>query len=138
MAKIVAIDYGGKRCGIAVTDPLQIIASGLTTVDTSKLMEFIYNFIKREGVDTLVIGQPMRLNNAPSAIETEILKFIEKLKLKLPEVTIVRIDERFTSKLAMDALIRGGAKKKDRKNKKLIDQVSATMILQSYLEQKGA
>ncbi|MBD98837.1 MAG: Holliday junction resolvase RuvX [Verrucomicrobia bacterium] len=138
MAKIVAIDYGGKRCGIAVTDPLQIIASGLTTVDTSKLMEFIYNFIKREGLDTLVIGQPMRLNNAPSAIETEILKFIEKLKLKLPEVTIVRIDERFTSKLAMDALIRGGAKKKDRKNKKLIDQVSATMILQSYLEQKGA
>ena len=131
MAKIVAIDYGGKRCGIAVTDPLQIIASGLTTVDTSKLMEFIYNFIKREGLDTLVIGQPMRLNNAPSAIETEILKFIEKLKLKLPEVTIVRIDERFTSKLAMDALIRGGAKKKDRKNKKLIDQVSATMILQS-------
>lgn len=138
MAKIVAIDYGGKRCGIAVTDPLQIIASGLTTVDTSKLMEFIYNFIKREGLDTLVIGQPMRLNNAPSAIETEILKFIEKLKLKLPEVTIVRIDERFTSKLAMDALVRGGAKKKDRKNKKLIDQVSATMILQSYLEQKGA
>jgi len=138
MAKILAIDYGGKRCGIAATDPLQIIASGLTTVDTPKLMEYVYHYIKREGVETLVIGQPMRLNNELSAIESEILKFINKLKKKLPDLSIVRIDERFTSKLAMDALIRGGAKKKDRQNKKLIDKVSATMILQSYLEQKGA
>ena len=138
MAKIIAIDYGARRCGIATTDPLQIIASGLTTVDTPKLMEFIYNFVKREAVEVLVIGQPMRLNNEPSAIESEILKFAGKLQKKLPQLKVERIDERFTSKLAMDALIRGGAKKKDRQNKKLIDQVSATLILQSYLEKNGA
>lgn len=138
MGKILAIDYGGKRSGIAETDPLQIIASGLTTVETKDLFQFLVRHLERENIDCVVIGLPLRLNNEVSMIEGEILKFINKLQRKFPALKIERMDERFTSKLAVDALIRGGAKKKDRQNKKLVDQVSATLILQSYLDQNKA
>jgi len=136
MGKIIAIDYGTKRCGIAETDPLQIIASGLTTVATHELMVFLSNYLQKEKVDCMVIGLPLRLNNELSAVEEHIQKFIAQLKKKYPNLSIKRVDERFTSKLAMDSMIMGGLKKKKRQDKGLIDKVSATLILQTYLEGK--
>lgn len=137
MGKIIAIDYGAKRCGIAETDPLQIIASGLTTVHTTELKEFISNYLKQEEVDCLVIGLPLRLNNELSAVESDIQKFIQFLNRQFPTLKIERVDERFTSKLAVDSIIRGGVKKQKRQDKALVDKVSATLILQSFLEQKS-
>lgn len=136
MARILAIDYGKKRTGLAVTDELQIIASGLTTVPTSNLLPFLKDYCKKEKVATIVIGEPKRLHNEASEIENDILKFIEKLSKSLPEIALVRIDERFTSKMAFQSLIDSGVSKKKRQNKALLDEVSATIILQSYMDSK--
>ncbi len=135
MGRIVAIDFGKKRTGIAVTDPMQIIASGLTTVETNKLMPFLQQYVKDEEVDCLVVGDPRQMNNEASESKVLIDEFLVKLKKTLPKLSIKMVDERFTSKMASHSLVMGGVKKKDRQNKALIDEVSATLILQSYLDQ---
>lgn len=136
MGRVLAIDYGEKRTGIAITDPLQIVASGLTTVDTNSLIDFLKNYCSEENVDLFVVGLPKKMNNQPSLSESLIKPFIIKLKSSFPKISIVRIDERFTSKIALRTMIDSGLKKKQRKNKSLIDQISATLILQSYLDSK--
>lgn len=136
MNRIIALDYGTKRCGIAITDPLQIIASGLTTVATSEVVSFLKEYCEKEEVSTLVVGQPKQMNNEPSESEVDIQKCIEKIQKELPTLLIERIDERFTSKMAFQTMIDSGLKKKQRQNKALIDEVSATIILQTYLERK--
>ncbi len=133
MARILAIDYGEKRTGIAVTDPLQIIASGLTTVSTKDLLKYLKDYVSKEQVERIVVGQPRRLNNEPSEVEHKIQQFIITLHKELPEISVVRIDERFTSKIAFQSMLDAGVKKKDRRKKELLDKVSATVILQSYL-----
>ncbi|MBT8256993.1 MAG: Holliday junction resolvase RuvX [Flavobacteriaceae bacterium] len=133
MGRILAIDYGEKRSGIAVTDELQLIASGLTAVDTSDLIEFLTEYINTEQVERFVIGLPKRLGNEPSAIEPKIQDLIKELNLKF-DIPVERVDERFTSKLAARALYQSGLSKKKRQDKYLLDEVSATIILQSYLE----
>lgn len=136
MARILAIDYGKKRTGLAVTDALQLIASGLTTVDTREIFSFLDAYFKSEHVELLLVGEPKQLNNTPSESEVLIKPFIEKLKKKFPEMEIKRVDERFTSKMAFQTMIDSGLKKKQRQNKALIDEISATIILQSYLYSK--
>lgn len=136
MSRVLAIDYGLKRCGIAVTDPLKIIAQGLTTVKTSLLAEYLDNYLKNEQIECLVVGLPKQMNNTPSQIEPHIAGFIKRFSTKHPEITIKRVDERFTSIISQRTLIEGGATKKQRSNKELIDTISATIILQTYLEQK--
>lgn len=135
MARVLALDYGIKRTGIAVTDELQIIASGLTTVETKKIFSFLTTYLKNENVELFVIGEPKQMNNQESESEQYIKPFIEKLKTTFPKIPIKRVDERFTSKLAFQSMIDSGLKKKQRQNKALIDEVSATIILQSYLNQ---
>ena len=137
MARILAIDYGLKRTGIAVTDPLQIIATGLPTVETRSLLDFLTRYLSVEKVETIVIGRPRQMNNTASETEPEIARFINQLKQKLPDYNIERYDERFTSKIALQTIAGSGLKKKDRQNKALVDKVSATLILQSYLEYKN-
>jgi len=136
MGRILAIDFGEKRTGIAVTDELQIIASGLTTVATTTLLSFLKEYIAKENVELIVVGQPKRLNNDFSDVEQVILTYIEKLKAAFPELPIERVDERFTSKIAFQSMIDSGVKKKQRRSKELLDEVSATVILQSYLYNK--
>ncbi|MFK8295525.1 Holliday junction resolvase RuvX [Capnocytophaga canimorsus] len=137
MTRILALDYGTNRTGIAVTDPLQIIASGLTTVATPQLLDFLKTYLSKESVSEIVIGKPKRLNNEVSESEAYITTFVKQLEKTFPEVRFVRVDERFTSKMAFQSLIDSGVKKKQRQNKALVDEVSATLILQSYLEQKN-
>ncbi len=137
MARILSIDYGKVRTGIAVTDELQIIASGLTTVATEDLLAFLDNYLKEENVELFVIGKPKQMNYLDSESEALILPFIDKLKLKFPNIPIQRIDERFTSKMAFQTMIDSGLTKKQRQNKALIDEISATIILQSYLDSKS-
>ncbi len=136
MPKLLGIDYGKKRTGIAETDDLQIVASGLTTVETDKLWQFLEKYMENNEVEKIVIGESLDLEGNPNAIEKEILKFIEKFKKKFPEIEVVREDERYTSKMAMETMIKGGLKKKKRRNKAMLDQVSAALILQSYLYKK--
>ena len=136
MSRILAIDYGRKRTGIAVSDPLQIIASGLTTVPTHQLMDFLLNYIKREQVECIIIGHPKQLNNEDSENMKNIVPFINRLKKILPDMPVQLVDERFTSVLAHQTMLAGGLKKKDRQNKALVDEISATIILQSYLESR--
>jgi len=136
LARILAIDYGKKRIGIAVTDDLQIIASGLTTVETKKIFSFLTNYLKNEKVELFIVGEPKQLNNTESESEQFIKPFIEKLKTTFPKIPIKRVDERFTSKMAFQSMIESGLKKKQRQNKAIIDEVSATIILQSYLYHK--
>lgn len=133
VGRIIAVDYGKKRTGIAVTDVLQITANGLCTVDTNKLMTFLTEYLQNEKADTLVVGAPVRMTGEPSQVETDIKKFIAAFKKRFPDVLVAREDERFTSKMAMNTMIEGGVKKMKRRNKALVDQVSATLILQSYL-----
>ncbi len=133
MARILAIDFGEKRTGIAVTDPLQLIASGLTTVQTPELLSFLKDYVGKEDVECIVVGQPKRMNNEFSDVEQKIQVFLNSLQLELPEIPIVREDERFTSKIAFQSMLDAGVKKKDRRKKEVLDQVSATVILQSYL-----
>jgi len=133
MARILAIDYGQKRTGIAVTDELQIIASGLTTVDTKELMVFLKNYTVHEPVELFLVGEPKQKDGNASESETLIKPFLIKLKEEFPEIEIKRMDERFTSKMAIRTMIDGGLKKKQRQNKALVDEISATIILQDYL-----
>lgn len=136
MGRVLAIDYGEKRTGIAITDPLQIVASGLTTVDTNTLIDFLKNYCSEENVDLFVVGLPKQMNNQPSQSESSIKPFLKKLKSNFPRISIIRIDERFTSKIALRTMIDLGLKKSQRQNKLLVDQISATLILQSYLDSK--
>lgn len=137
MARILALDYGQKRTGIAVTDELQIIASGLTTVPTNELMDFLKDYTGKENVELILIGEPKQMNNKASESEVFIEKFIEKYKTEIPEIPFKRIDERFTSKMAFQTMIDSGLKKQQRKNKALVDEISATLILQSYLNKSS-
>ena len=135
MSRILAIDYGGKRCGIAVTDPLQIIASGLTTVSTIELLDFLSEYFTKEEVEKVVIGYPEKMENEKTPDSLPLIKnFIKKFKKKFPDMPIVKEDEHFTSKMAVNAMIQGGVKKMKRRNKALVDKISAALILQSYLE----
>ena len=136
MGRLLAIDYGSKRCGIAVTDEMQIIASGLTTVETKKLIPFLKTYCNDESVDLFLIGLPKQMNNELSESEPLILKFIKILKKEIPQIPIERVDERFTSKMAFQTMIDSGLNKKQRRNKALVDEISATIILQTYLERK--
>lgn len=134
MARILAIDYGGKRVGLAVTDSLQLIANGLETVATKEIFVFLKNYLQKEVVDCVVVGEPKRLNLMDTHSTEMTEKFVKELKNKFPAIKIERMDERFTSKMAFQAMIDGGLKKKDRKNKETVDKVSATLILQSYMQ----
>ena len=136
MARILAIDFGEKRTGIAITDELQIIASGLTTIATSELIDFLKTYIKEEDVELFVLGEPKQLNNEVSESEALILPFIDTLKKEIPNIPVVRMDERFTSKMAFQTMIDSGLGKKKRQDKGLVDEISATIILQSYLYNK--
>ena len=136
MGRILAIDFGQKRTGIAVTDELQIIASGLTTVHTDELLSFLINYCFKEKIDLFVVGEPKRMNNEHSESEHLIQLFLKRLSEAFPDIPICRQDERFTSKMAFQTMIDSGLKKKQRRNKGLVDEISATIILQSYLYRK--
>lgn len=128
------MDYGLKRVGVAVTDPLKIIANSLTTLKTAKVLDFLNEYFLKESVELLVIGMPRQMNNTPSESAAAIEEFVKKFKSRFPAIPVAFVDERFTSKMAVQAMVMGGVKKKDRQNKALVDTVSATIILQSYLE----
>jgi putative Holliday junction resolvase len=130
----MGIDYGLKRVGIAVTDPLQILASPLTTIETPLAIEFIRNYCEKEEVDTIVVGMPLRLSGEETHATRPALEFGKSLKQKVPGVDVAWQDEQFTSKMAVEAMVAGGMKKKDRRKKENIDKISAAIILQSYLE----
>ncbi|MDT8346844.1 MAG: Holliday junction resolvase RuvX [Flavobacteriaceae bacterium] len=134
MGRILAIDYGLKRCGIAVTDPMQLIASGLTTVDTKAIWEWFTSYFQQESIDALVVGEPKQLNNQPSENAERVLQFVKKFKSAYPKIPVKMVDERFTSKLAFQSMIDGGLSKKQRRDKALVDEISATLILQSFLQ----
>ena len=134
MARILAIDYGKKRTGLAVTDVLQIIANGLTTVPTHTLMDFILDYVKREPVERIVVGLPKQMNNELSENMVRIEPFVNRLRKVLPQIPVEYVDERFTSVLAHQAMLDGGLKKKDRQRKELVDEISASIILQSYMD----
>lgn len=136
MSRILAIDYGRKRTGIAVTDTLQMIANGLTTVPTHTLLAFLLDYVQKEPVERIVIGLPRQMNNEQSESMKYIEPFVRSLKKKLPDMPVEFVDERFTSVLAHRTMLEAGLKKKDRQNKALVDEISATIILQSYLENK--
>lgn len=133
MARILSIDFGTKRTGIAVTDELQLIASGLTTVETPKLVIFLKDYLDKEKVALVLVGEPLQKDGTPSDVETEIKKFLELFAKEFPEMPVKRVDERYTSKMAFQSMIDGGLTKKQRRNKALIDEISATIILQEYL-----
>lgn len=133
MGRIMAIDYGRKRTGLAVSDPERIIASGLTTVETPRLMDFLNDYCRREAVDLFVVGDPKQMDNTPSESAALIEPFVQRLAEAFPDKQVARIDERFTSKLAFRAMIDGGLKKKQRQDKGMIDQVSATIMLQDFM-----
>ena len=136
MGRILALDFGEKRTGIAVTDELRLIASGLTTVATKELIPFLKDYLDKEKVDIFVVSEPKQMNNTASESEQYIKPFIIELSNSFPDVLIERQDERFTSKMAFQSMLDSGLKKKQRRNKALIDEISATLILQSYLERK--
>ncbi|MES2810928.1 MAG: Holliday junction resolvase RuvX [Bacteroidota bacterium] len=136
MPRILAIDYGQKRTGIAVTDELQIIASGLTTVPSETALVFLKDYFSKENVFKVLIGEPKQMNGQPSESAPMIEAFVEKFKAAFPEMTVVRVDERFTSKMAFQTMIDSGLTKKQRQNKGLIDEISATIMLRDYLSRK--
>lgn len=133
MGRILALDYGTKRTGIAVTDPLQMIASGLTTIATPELIDFLVSYFSEEKVVTVLVGKPTQKDGTPSEVEGAILQFLKQFKARFPHMPIERVDERYTSKMAFQTMIDSGLKKKQRRNKSLIDEISATIILQEYL-----
>ena len=136
MARILSIDYGKKRTGLAVTDPLKIIAGGLATVATSELFDYLQAYIAREQVEMIVIGEPRQPNGEPSENLGRVQQFVNRWRKVVPQVPIQYYDERFTSVLAHQAMLQGGLKKKDRQNKALVDEISATIILEDYLRSK--
>ncbi len=135
MGRIIGIDYGTKRVGVAVTDPTQMIASGLTTVGSHEILDFLADYFQKEKVDAIVLGHPKKMNNSDSESLQYAKQFETAFKRRFPSLPVIWVDERFTSHLAMDAMIRGGMKKKDRQIKGNMDKLSAAIILQSYLEQ---
>lgn len=137
IGRIIAIDFGLKRTGLAVTDPERIIASPLGVVPTEQLVSFLENYISREKVDTLVVGEPRDLRGRDTDTSRKVRELYRRLQNKFPAITMHLVDERFTSSIAKDAMIRGGMKKKDRRNKGNIDKISATLILQSFLERRS-
>ena len=136
MGRIMGIDYGRKRTGVAVTDPLQIVAGNLATVPTHTLMEFIKDYIVREPVDRIVVGLPTQLNGEPSESMRYITPFVKRLGKELPDVPVVMYDERFSSTIAHQAMIDGGMKKSDRRDKTRVDAIAATIILNDYLQSR--
>ncbi len=137
MGRILAIDYGNKRTGLAVTDELQIIANGLTTIHPKDLIDFLKKYLSEENVELIVVGKPLDMQNRPSDASKYIEPFINQLKKQFPSIPVKRVDERFTSKMAMRTMIEAGLGKKARQNKALVDTISATIILQSYMEQQS-
>ena len=136
MPRILAIDYGLKRTGIAITDEMQIIASGLTTIESPTAIQFFRDYFSKEKVEKVLIGEPKQMNGEPSQSTEIIEKFVTKFKNVFPEMAIERVDERFTSKMAFQTMIDSGLKKQQRKNKALVDEISATIMLQDYLNRK--
>lgn len=136
MPRILAIDYGSKRVGLAVSDPLQMIATGLTTVHSKDVIQFLKTYMEKEEVACFVVGEPRQMDNTPSETAGQVEAFINLLRKRFPLVPIKRMDERFTSRLAMQSMVMGGVKKMDRRNKELVDEISATIILQSYMERE--
>lgn len=136
MARILSIDYGKKRTGLAVTDPLQIIAGGLATVATSELFDYLQAYVAREPVERIVIGEPRQPNGQPSENLQRVQQFVNRWRKAVPQIPIEYYDERFTSVLAHQAMIEGGLKKKARQDKALVDEISATIILQDYLRSR--
>jgi len=134
MGRILAIDYGQKRVGLAATDVMQLIANGLTTVHVKDIWQFLDDYLKSEPVDCVVIGEPKDLMNRPSDSTRFVEPFVKKFKKQYPNIEVKRYDERFTSRIALDTMIEGGLKKSDRRNKAMVDKISATLILQSYME----
>lgn len=134
MGRILAIDYGQKRVGLAVTDEDRIIASPLTTVHSKDIIAFLKDYIKKERVDLLLVGEPKQMNNRASESVKFIDPFVRQLRKEFPDIPLERIDERFTSKMAQRSILESGAKKKDRQDKGIVDMVSAAIMLQSYLE----
>ena len=137
MARILSIDYGKKRTGIAVTDPLQIIANGLATVSTSELLSYLKDYLSREQVERIIIGRPLQTNGQPSENLQRVEQFVNRWKKEMPDVPVEYVDERFTSVLAHQAMIDGGLRKKARQDKALVDKISATIILEDYLHNKS-
>ena len=136
MPRIIAIDYGLKRTGIAVTDELQIIASGLTTVPSDSVINFLKDYFSKEKVIEVLIGEPKQMNGLPSESTPIIEKFVLEFKTQFPNMKVIRVDERFTSKMAFQTMIDSGLSKKQRKNKGLVDEIAATILLQDYLTRK--
>ncbi len=134
MGRILSIDYGRKRTGLAVTDPLQLIANGLTTVPTASAVDFVADYVRRETVERIIVGWPRQTNGQDSENASRIKPFVQRLKKLLPDIPVEFYDERFTSVLAHQTMLEGGLKKKDRQNKALVDEISATIILQGWLE----
>lgn len=138
MGRVIAIDYGTKRTGVAASDPLRIIASPLETVPTASLMEFLHGYIAAEPVDTIVVGKPLRMDGSPSDSFRHIEPFVGRLRREFPGVEVVYYDERFTSVLAHKAMIEGGVRKMDRRDKSMVDKISAAIILRDWLESRAA
>lgn len=136
MARILSIDYGKRRTGLAVTDPLQIIAGGLVTVPTSELQAYLERYMQTEQVERIIVGEPKQPNGEPSENLQRVMQFVNRWRKIHPEVPVEMVDERYTSVLAHQAMIDGGLRKKARQNKALVDEISATIILQSYLERR--
>lgn len=134
MARILCIDYGGKRTGIAVTDPLQIIATGLTTIDTKDFIPFLRNYVAKENVELFIIGEPKNWDDSDTHATPLVKAAIKRLEKEFPTIPIKKVDERYTSKMAKAAMLEMGLKKKDRRNKKLVDEIAATIMLQEYLQ----
>jgi putative Holliday junction resolvase len=133
MPRILAIDYGLKRTGLAVTDPLQIIANGLTTIESPKLIDFLKNYFGKEEVEMIIIGEPKNWDDTDTHATPLVKKIVERLKKEFPQMPVTLVDERFTSKMASRAMIEMGMKKKQRRNKALVDEIAATIMLQEYL-----
>ena len=136
MARILSIDYGGKRTGLAVTDPFQIIASALGTVETPKLMAFLKDYFSKEQVELVIIGMPVNWDDSATHATPLVKKFIAAFKKAFPNIPIKEVDERYTSKMASQAMLEMGLKKKQRQNKSMVDQIAATIILQEYLQHR--
>ena len=134
MGRILSIDYGGKRTGLAVTDPLKIIATGLCTVETSKLLAFLKDYFSKEQVELVIIGMPVNWDDSATHATPLVQKFIKEFQKNFPAIPIKEVDERFTSKLASQAMLQMGLKKKQRQNKAMIDEIAATIMLQEYLQ----
>ena len=136
MARILSIDYGGKRTGLAVTDPLQIIATGLTTVETPKLVKFLKEYIAKEPVEKVIIGMPVNWDDTDTHATPLVKKFIAVFQRTFPHIPIIEVDERYTSKMATQAMLAMGLKKKQRQNKKMVDEIAATIMLQEYMQKR--